>query len=81
MLFLQGSRDEFAAQAHLMPVIEALGARARLELFRDADHSFHVPVRSGRSDAQVMDEMLDAIAQFSGALARDSATADRESGA
>jgi predicted alpha/beta-hydrolase family hydrolase len=68
MLFLQGTRDEFATQAHLMPVIEALGARARLELFRDADHSFHVPVRSGRTDAQVRDELLDAIAAFSVAL-------------
>jgi uncharacterized protein len=68
MLFLQGTRDEFATQAHLMPVIESLGARARLEWLRDADHSFHVPVRSGRSDAQVRDELLDAIAVFSGAL-------------
>jgi predicted alpha/beta-hydrolase family hydrolase len=68
MLFLQGTRDEFATQAHLMPVIESLGTRARLEWLRDADHSFHVPVRSGRSDAQVRDELLDAIAAFSGAL-------------
>jgi uncharacterized protein len=68
MLFLQGTRDEFAAQAHLMPVIESLGARARLELLRDADHSFHVPARSGRTDAQVRDAVLDAIAAFSGAL-------------
>jgi predicted alpha/beta-hydrolase family hydrolase len=68
MLFLQGSRDEFATQAHLMPVIESLGARARLELFKDADHSFHVPVRSGRTDTQVSNEMLDAIAAFGGAL-------------
>ena len=73
MLFLQGSRDEFAAQAHLGPVIESLGARARLQLFQDADHSFHVPVRSGRTDAQVRHEMLDAIAAFSGALGRGSA--------
>ncbi len=81
MLFLQGLRDEFATQAHLMPLIETLGARARFELFSDADHSFHVPMRTGRSDAQVMEEMLDAIAQFSGALAQDSRTADQESGA
>jgi predicted alpha/beta-hydrolase family hydrolase len=72
MLFLQGSRDEFATQAHLMPVIESLGARARLELFRDADHSFHVPARSGRSDTAVRDGMLDAIAAFSSALAGSS---------
>ena len=68
MLFLQGTRDEFARQAHLMPVIESLGARARLELLRDADHSFHVPVRSGRTDTEVREEMLAAIAAFSSAL-------------
>ena len=72
MLFLQGTRDEFATQAHLMPVIESLGTRARLELFTDADHSFHVPARSGRTDSQVRSEMLDAIAAFSKALAADS---------
>jgi predicted alpha/beta-hydrolase family hydrolase len=72
MLFLQGSRDEFATPAHLMPMIDSLGTRARLELFSDADHSFHVPVRSGRTDTQVREEMLDAIAAFSGALVADS---------
>jgi hypothetical protein len=72
MLFLQGTRDEFATQAYLLPVIESLGARARLELFTDADHSFHVPARSGRTDSQVRDALLDAIAAFSGALATDS---------
>jgi predicted alpha/beta-hydrolase family hydrolase len=73
MLFLQGTRDEFATPAHLMPVIESLGVRARLELFSDADHSFHVPVRSGRTDTQVRDEVLDAIMAFSGALGGQSA--------
>jgi uncharacterized protein len=68
MLFLQGTRDEFATHPQLMPVIESLGTRARLELFTDADHSFHVPARGGRSDTQVRDEMLDAILAFSGAL-------------
>jgi uncharacterized protein len=68
MLFLQGTRDEFATQAYLLPVIESLGARARLELFTDADHSFHVPARSGRTDSQVRDALLDAIAAFSCAL-------------
>lgn len=72
MLFLQGTRDEFATQAYLLPVIESLGARARLELFTDADHSFHVPARSGRTDSQVRDALLDAIAAFSGALPRNS---------
>ena len=42
----------------------ALGKRATLKLFEDADHSFHVPARSGRTDAQVRGEMLDALAAW-----------------
>jgi uncharacterized protein len=64
MLFLQGTRDELATVDELAPVIAALGERATLRLFDDADHSFHVPRRSGRSDAQVLDEMLDALAAW-----------------
>src|SRR5256885_1129343 len=48
MLFLQGARDELAHLPLVTPLIERLGARAKLSLFADADHSFHVPVRSGR---------------------------------
>ena len=70
MLFLQGSRDEFATPAHLEPLIETLGARAQLTLLRGADHSFHVPARSGRTDAQVRSEMRAAITAFSRALAQ-----------
>ena len=43
------------------PVCQALGVRATLTLFADADHSFHVPARSGRKDAQVLGEVLDAL--------------------
>jgi predicted alpha/beta-hydrolase family hydrolase len=62
MLFLQGSRDEFARLDLLEPMVARLGGRARLELFEDADHSFHVPARSGRTDAEVRAAMLDALA-------------------
>jgi Predicted hydrolase of the alpha/beta-hydrolase fold len=48
MLFLQGTRDELAQLDLLQPVIERLGERATLVLAADADHSFHVPARSGR---------------------------------
>jgi uncharacterized protein len=61
MLFLQGTRDELAHLDELEPVVAALGERATLRRFDDADHSFHVPRRSGRSDAQVLDEVLDAF--------------------
>jgi predicted alpha/beta-hydrolase family hydrolase len=64
MLFLQGTRDEFAQPDLLQPLIRRLGSRARLQLLDHADHSFHVPARSGRTDAQVMAEALDAVAAW-----------------
>jgi predicted alpha/beta-hydrolase family hydrolase len=64
MLFLQGTRDELAKLDLLQPVIDKLGARATLKLLQDADHSFHVPARSGRKDPEVRAEMLDALAQW-----------------
>jgi predicted alpha/beta-hydrolase family hydrolase len=64
MLFLQGTRDALADLALLRPVIERLGNRASLQVFDDADHSFHVPARSGRRDADVRRELLDALAAW-----------------
>ena len=61
MLFLQGTRDTLAELDQLKPVCKALGRRATLELFEAADHSFHVPARSGRKDAEVLSEMLDLL--------------------
>jgi uncharacterized protein len=64
MLFLQGTRDELADLSLLEPVCQQLGARATLKLFPDADHSFHVPARSGRKDSEVRVELLDTIAEW-----------------
>lgn len=64
MLFLQGTRDALATLDQLQPLCDALGAGATLKLFEDADHSFHVPARTGRKDAQVRGEMLDALAAW-----------------
>jgi uncharacterized protein len=64
MLFLQGTRDDLASLDLLRPLIRGLGARATLKLFEDADHSFHVPARTGRKDAKVRSEMLDALAAW-----------------
>ena len=64
MLFLQGTRDELAKLELLQPLIDRLGARATLKLLQDADHSFHVPARTGRKDAEVRAEMLDALATW-----------------
>jgi predicted alpha/beta-hydrolase family hydrolase len=70
MLFLQGTRDNLAELSLLEPVVKTLGALAALHLVKDADHSFHVPARSGRNDGEVMNEILDAFAAWAGAIVR-----------
>jgi predicted alpha/beta-hydrolase family hydrolase len=65
ILFLQGTRDKLADLTLLQPLTEALGERASLHLLQHADHSFHAPARSGRKDADVLTEILDAFSAWS----------------
>jgi uncharacterized protein len=69
MLFLQGTRDELADVECMKRVVVALGSRATLAWFDDADHSFHVPARSGRTDADVRQTLLDTLAAWIGDVA------------
>jgi predicted alpha/beta-hydrolase family hydrolase len=64
MLFLQGTRDALAATELIEALVQRLGDWATLKLFQDADHSFHVPARSGRKDADVRAEMLDELSAW-----------------
>ncbi|HLB84317.1 MAG TPA: alpha/beta family hydrolase [Steroidobacteraceae bacterium] len=64
MLFLQGTRDDFAKLDLIEPVVARLADRAELKLFRDADHSFHVPARSGRTDAEVRGDLTRTLATW-----------------
>jgi predicted alpha/beta-hydrolase family hydrolase len=64
MLFLQGTRDQLADPQLLQSVVEKLGVRATLKWFQDADHSFHVPARTGRKDPEIMKEMLGALTDW-----------------
>lgn len=70
MLFLQGTRDALADTTLLKPMVAGLGKRATLRLFDAADHSFHVPARSGRKDADVLREMMDAFAAWAERIAK-----------
>jgi uncharacterized protein len=70
MLFLQGTRDALAELSLLEPVVKGLGPLASLHLVREADHSFHVLARSGRNDREVLDEVLDACANWIDDIAR-----------
>ena len=64
MLFLQGTRDALAEWNLLESVVARLGKPATLHGVSEADHSFHVLVRSGRNDREVMTEVLDAFAAW-----------------
>ena len=62
MLFLQGTHDALAERSLIERVCKEIGARATLRFFEAADHSFHVPARSGRKDSAVLADVLDACA-------------------
>ena len=68
MLFLQGTRDEFADLPLLEPVVRSLGPRATLHIVAGADHSFGVLRKSGRSDDDVLDELARVLSDWGAAL-------------
>jgi predicted alpha/beta-hydrolase family hydrolase len=64
MLFLQGTNDALAETGLLRGVVDRLGRLASLELVADADHSFHVPAKTGRKDADVFADILGIAAAW-----------------
>jgi predicted alpha/beta-hydrolase family hydrolase len=58
MLFLQGSRDSLAELKLLKPLCTKLGKNAELFVVEGGDHSFHMLKSSGRSDSEVLDEVV-----------------------
>ena len=63
MLFLQGDRDTLADLNLLRPIVKKI-LDAKLNIVPYADHSFHVPVSSGKTDAQILNELLDTTASW-----------------
>ena len=61
MLFLQGTRDDFAGLDLLRPIVKKLGKSATLHIVEGGDHSFKVLKRSGRTEVDVMNELADTI--------------------
>jgi predicted alpha/beta-hydrolase family hydrolase len=61
MLFVQGTRDAFAREDLLLALMERLGPRAELHRVAEADHSFGVRKRSGRTPEDVLGETRDAL--------------------
>jgi predicted alpha/beta-hydrolase family hydrolase len=64
MLFLQGTRDDLAKPDLMQDVIAHLTTPVMLKFIDHADHSFHVPARSGTTDGDAMNCLLDAVAAW-----------------
>lgn len=64
MLFLQGTRDTLADLTLLRPICAKLGSRATLHIIPEADHSFHVLKKSGKTDTEVMTELAQTAAAW-----------------
>jgi uncharacterized protein len=69
MLFVQGIRDSLAEPKLIEAVVKSLRRSAKLHRVEAADHSFHVPARSGRNEREVVNEILDVIAAWVGKIA------------
>jgi predicted alpha/beta-hydrolase family hydrolase len=63
-LFLQGTRDKLCRLDLLEQALRSYGGTATVEIIDDADHGFHVRKSSGRSDAEVLENMLERIAAW-----------------
>jgi predicted alpha/beta-hydrolase family hydrolase len=68
MLFLQGTRDELADLTLMHGVLARLNAPVTLKVIDHADHSFHVPARSGTTDGQVLSSMLEEVAAWTATI-------------
>lgn len=64
MLFLQGTRDRLANLEFLRPLLAGIEPQPTLHIIDDADHGFHVPKRTGRTDDEVIEELASVVADF-----------------
>ena len=64
MLFLQGTRDAFADLKLLRPICRKLSPQATLHVIQDADHSFHVPKSTGKTDSEVLRELVETVSSW-----------------
>jgi predicted alpha/beta-hydrolase family hydrolase len=68
MLFLQGTRDKLGELSLLRPLCDSLGPGTTLHILEEADHSFHVPKRTGKSDADIRNELARTVSSWASSL-------------
>ena len=65
MLFVQGGRDEeFTDLRELQPLLDGLGNRVTLHVVEGADHSYDLPVGSGRTRTDALSEVASVTAAW-----------------
>jgi hypothetical protein len=64
MLFLQGTRDDLADLSLLRPLLDRVTPPPTVHVVDGADHGFRVPKHSGRTDAQVLEDLCDCFASW-----------------
>jgi pimeloyl-ACP methyl ester carboxylesterase len=68
LLFVQGTRDPLADPAVVAALVERLAGRATLHEVAGGDHSFALPPGSARRQAEVTEEIAEAVAAFARSL-------------
>ncbi|BCX88546.1 conserved hypothetical protein [Methylomarinovum tepidoasis] len=71
MLFIQGDRDRLCDLARLRDVLKTLKAPATLHVIKGGDHSFKVPKRSGRTETEVWEEIVEVMSAWITGLTTD----------
>jgi predicted alpha/beta-hydrolase family hydrolase len=64
VICFSGTRDPFCTRELMMNALETVKAEWDMQWVDQADHSFHVPKSSGRTDAQVMSEMAEKTREW-----------------
>jgi predicted alpha/beta-hydrolase family hydrolase len=72
VLCVNGTRDTLCRRDLMEPVVARLAANWTMHWLDGADHSFHVTKASGRTDGDVLDEVVRTTARWLSSLRRSS---------
>ena len=71
VLCLNGTRDAFARRDLMEAALKTVKTKWKMHWLEGADHSFHVPKSSGRTDAEVLVEIANAAEAWAARLTGD----------
>lgn len=71
VLFVQGSRDRLCDLGVLRSVLPTISAPVSLQVIEEGDHSFKVPKRTGKTERQVWDDIVEMVGSWLAKIAPD----------